>query len=147
MTNGEFAMIGPRVLSVRADSGPFDVEEHIQWYGTFSRDDEGKASRVLIATLHAASSELRAEVTIGVQIRWIGEDRNWDDAEFLALVAESDALESAYDVARGAFMPIVATVANKMPEIPFKSPDAEISFVEDLDDDENSPIEDHKAKE
>ncbi|WP_131921387.1 MULTISPECIES: hypothetical protein [unclassified Curtobacterium] len=116
---------------MQAESGPIELEEHLTWVATLSHEDEAEQYRVIIATLHGAWEAARAEVTIGVQIGWLGESVDREDGEYLSALAKSDALESTYDIARAALVSLLATVAQTVIEVPTKSPDAEVFFYED----------------
>jgi hypothetical protein len=128
---GGFTFRGPRVLGVRAEGASTEVEQHLNWFVTLGHDDQEENYRVVIATLHGSWENARAEVTVGVQIGWIGTPIQRSEPELLAAIASSEALESTYDFARAFFVPLLATVSNEVIEIPVKSPPADVTFYED----------------
>ena len=133
-TKGGYAFRAPRILAVRAESGPVEEEEALQWVASMSHDDKDEEYRVIIATLHGAWESGRAEVTIGVQIGWLGEDPKLNEDQVLHEVGQSDALESAYDIARAALVSLLVTVSLSAFDVPTHSPSPRVFFHDDVED-------------
>lgn len=130
----DFMLEDLRVLAVRVESGhPPEENVPVMWSATFYEPDESLGDgdpRVLIGTLHAHASDGWGTVSVGGLITPIGKEPK-GKKKLGAVIADSHALESLYDLARITFRTAAAT-ADIHVDLPYKSPDPTVSFGDDL---------------
>lgn len=135
-------LIAPEILAVRASQQQID-DPHIEWYVGYAPErDDANGARVVFGTIHAASAQGVADVTVAGMMRYPASEEPGTEA-FADILAESDALETLWDIARGTFRAI-ATIANLDVEVPAKAPVAEISqLMRSEEADESGDAEAH----
>jgi len=119
-----------RVLSVTSNSANQE-DELVVWAARYYETDPSVSSentRVLIANLHFHASDGFGTVAVGGLITPTPAVPSDASNEVLsALIAESAALESLYDLAR-VNARVVAAITDVEIDLPYKSPDATVEF-------------------
>lgn len=129
-------LVAPEVMGVRASRQPVE-EPHTNWYVDYAPErDDDTGARVVFGNLHAAGTDGIADVTVACMMRYPADDEPGTE-EFAAVLAQSDALETLWDIARVAFRTIAAVVGIDV-EVPSKAPEAEISQLVPSDEAEKS---------
>lgn len=119
-----FLLSSPELLAVSA-SQPVSEEmsDHVVWtvsyHPTLSSSKRGPW-RPVVGTLHAADQSGNGDVSVGAILKNI---HGADPDDFEAALADSDALETLYDVARSHLLPVMRSVGcdivldRKAPEV------------------------------
>lgn len=126
MTGGKFRVvpINPVVMEAKTIRQPVE-EPALHWIVGFAPErEESAGGRVVFGTIHAESSTGIAEVTVA-SIMSYPEEAEPAEGEFSHALAESDGLETLYDVARLAFRTIVALTDLDL-DLPTNAPEPEL---------------------
>lgn len=127
--NKAFILVDPKVLSIEAHAER-EMEDHLQWHCSYSREDVISEARVVIGTLHGATKEAGFTVTMGSLFIETGTTDTSSDYQFA--VRESEALETLYDLCRQQAAIVVGMLGlNEKFDVPWKAPDPEISVLEE----------------
>lgn len=126
----------PETISIWADKRPAS-EVHLNWIvGYAPVSDPHPNGRIVYGTIHGASEEGVADVTVASTMLYADEDEPGES--FPEILRSSHALEALWDTARIAFGAVSGTMGLAI-ELPRKAPEPELSElkrVQDMEEDD-----------
>ncbi|PKQ36543.1 MAG: hypothetical protein CVT61_00260 [Actinobacteria bacterium HGW-Actinobacteria-11] len=124
-TQVELVLIAPEVMDASVMRQPVD-EPHLHWLVGYAPEAGPEDNtRVVFGTVHAASEFGFGEVTVACMMKCPEQSALTAD-QFKAVLSESDALETLYDIARVAFRAVTAVTEVDV-ELPHKAPVPDMS--------------------
>ncbi len=127
-------LLEPDVTGLQASKLPLE-EEHLEWsVGYAPTDYPRKHARVVIGTINAGGAGGSVDVSVGAMMAYSPENDPGD--EFAAVLRQSDALETLWDIARLAFYG-AAGVAGVRTTVPVAAPIPEINVLHRVDQEDD----------
>lgn len=142
MTDAQFAdeyaffLTDLSVTELHAAANP-NGEPHLNWYVGYAPEKEDELdARVVIGSLHFVGADGRGDVSVA-SLFFDNKGHGYDEDSIADVLAASEATETLYDFARVTLASALATVGATI-DLPYKSPDPEISTLRKAERDEDS---------